>query len=465
MLRKIASIALGSLLLLGLGWPLARPALAAPAAGPFIVDSPLDGVDDLPGDGLCHAASGHCTLRAAVMEANLTSGLGVTIIVPVGIYTLTIPIAGADDASSGDLNLATPASGSPFINLTGAGAAATIIDGNQLDRVLSVAADRTATVSGLTLRGGFVSGGSGGGLANAGTLTVTHSTLAANSASVAGGGAVNLAALTLIQSTVSGNSASTGGGAFNAGSLTLIQSTITANGATAGDGGGLYNNGSGPLLVDRSTIADNHAQNGGGIDNAASRSLILVNSTLSENYAIGSGGAIYNDGQANLYSTTIVDNWADSDRQGAGSGGGVYNTDAGPFNLRNSLLAGNNVGNAPVWDECTNTVNVYGVDIVGLQGQPNACTLPAPDFGVFLKLNSLGLLGGLQDNGGPTPTIALLRGSNAISDNAISFACTDQNAALLATDQRGVVRVLGGNCDIGAFEFMPPVLFLPLLRR
>jgi hypothetical protein len=56
------------------------------------------------------------------------------------------------------------------------------------------------------------------------------------------------------------------------------------------------------------------------------------------------------------------------------------------------------------------------------------------------------LLGPLQNNGGPTLTMALLAGSPAIG-NA-------DNALAPATDQRGVIRfdLVGEMTDIGAFE-------------
>jgi hypothetical protein len=63
-----------------------RPAHAAT----FTVNSTADAVDAHPGDGVCADASGHCTLRAAVMEANALSGPD-TITLPAGTYTLTIP--------------------------------------------------------------------------------------------------------------------------------------------------------------------------------------------------------------------------------------------------------------------------------------------------------------------------------------------------------------------------------------
>jgi len=476
MLMKITSIAVGCLTLLALSIPAARPARAAPASVTFTVNSTKDQPDDPAhlGDGECRSAQGHCTLRAAVMEADHTSGVGATIILPAGVYSLTIPISGTDDASSGDLNLSalpdallnSPAAG-PSIALEGAGAARTIIDANQLDRVLTVESNRTATVSGVTLRDGFVSGRNGGALSNSGTLTVTNSTLTASTADT-GGGLVNLAALTLIHSTISGNTAATGGGAFNDASLTLIDSTVSGNSATSDNGGGLYNNGNQTLFVIRSTISGNHANDGGGVFNASSRSLILINSTLCDNYSVGNGGGIENDGMVNIYSTTIAGNWADSDQQSAGSGGGVYNNVGATFNLLNSLLVGNNLSDTPQWSDCAgSTIHAYGTDFIGLEGvdETPACPLDQPLWGNLYKLNSLAFLSGLQDNGGPTRTIALLRGSSAISSGSYTVDCVDENAVPLATDQRGVKRVLGAACDIGAFEFMPPSAFLPFVGR
>jgi hypothetical protein len=54
------------------------------------------------------------------------------------------------------------------------------------------------------------------------------------------------------------------------------------------------------------------------------------------------------------------------------------------------------------------------------------------------------LLGPLQDNGGPTPTMAILPGSPAIR----AGVTTDAPAA----DQRGFPRVVQGSIDIGAFQ-------------
>ena len=64
------------------------------------------------------------------------------------------------------------------------------------------------------------------------------------------------------------------------------------------------------------------------------------------------------------------------------------------------------------------------------------------------------LLGPLQNNGGPTQTMALLPGSPAI-DAGNPSGCTDGQGHLLKTDQRGMPRpdredIVG--CDMGAYE-------------
>ncbi|HEX7541831.1 MAG TPA: hypothetical protein VF352_06850 [Anaerolineales bacterium] len=101
----------------------------APSAVTFTVNSTLDQPDELTIAGTCHTSANTCTLRAAVMQANRRSGAGATILIPAGIYTLTIPIKGGDGEENGDLNLTTPGSGNPVITITGA--SATTIDANQ----------------------------------------------------------------------------------------------------------------------------------------------------------------------------------------------------------------------------------------------------------------------------------------------------------------------------------------------
>jgi len=395
----VAAIAIASL-------PLA--ARHAVAAGPtFTVDSLLDQPDDGTMPGTCHTAAGTCTLRAAVMQASRTSGVGATIVLPAGLYALTIPASGSDGETAGDLNLTTPDSGNPVISIEGAGAESTIIDANQLDRVFRIAYGRTAQISGVTIKNGFVVGEGGGGIFNEGTLILSNATIESSHADSGGG----------IFSYASGLD----------GYLEVRNSTIKGNTADD-DGGGIYD---------------------------AGEFLLVVNSTISQNDADGNGGGVARYfGDANVYNTTIAFNHADADNDGTGRGGGVYNS--GVFNLRNTLLAGNLTSGGPVTfsfnDDCSGSLTGTGKNL--FWEAPVSCKLSG-DAGSWSMLNDLNTLGPLQDNGGPTQTHALLAGSNAI-DGTDGSGCVDDQGVPLTTDQRGSPRVSGPRCDIGAFEVPEP---------
>ena len=439
MLKKVLSILILCVALVVLALPAARPALATPSSVTFTVNSTLDQVDNNVGDGICATLSGTCTLRAAIMEADKASGPGATIIVPPGIYTLTIFAAGADGPENGDLNLTAPASGDPLISIVGAGAANTIIDANQIDRVLHVDAGRTAVISGLTLRGGFVSEINGGGIANFGTLTVDHSSVSGNQATAPG----------------------EGGGLSNEGQLTVVDSTIGPDNSAHG-GGGLANLNT--LTLDRSTVYGNSALSGAGIVNGGGTNLTVINSTLSQNTADttgGNGGAIENDGTANVYNSTIVFNSADTDPNTSTAAGGVLSGSSGTFNIRNTLVAGNYHDNSFDAADCTGTVNSYGRNLFGTL---SPCTVDTPAGGNWNAINSLFLIGPLQDNGGPTWTNALLPGSNAIDWGDPVQGCVDNNSILIATDQRGFLRSADPGCDVGAFEYWLST-YLPTITR
>ena len=68
------------------------------------------------------------------------------------------------------------------------------ISGGGLSRVFQVDASVTASISGLTITGGNAAG-SGGGLYNDGTITLTNCTVSGNSASYGGGGVSNYGTL------------------------------------------------------------------------------------------------------------------------------------------------------------------------------------------------------------------------------------------------------------------------------
>ena len=121
--------------------------------------------------------------------------------------------------------------------ITGPQAGVTVT-GNQASRVFQLDGGVTASISGLTITGGSVSG-NGGGLVNLGTVTLTDCTISSNSAAGNGGGLFNSGTATVTLCTIAANSAaSEGGGLFSSGTATLTFCTIAAN--SAASGGGLF---------------------------------------------------------------------------------------------------------------------------------------------------------------------------------------------------------------------------------
>ena len=140
----------------------------------------------------------------------------------------------------------------------------------------------TLTVSGSTFSNNL---GNSGGIVNSGTLTVTRSAFSNNDGGSNGGGIANTGTLTVTGSTFSGNNAAFGAGIYTTGTLTVSDSTVANNAAQFG--GGIYING-GTATVTGSTVSKNSATpgDGGGIEEW-SGSLALANTILDGN---GLGG-------------------------------------------------------------------------------------------------------------------------------------------------------------------------------
>jgi CSLREA domain-containing protein len=255
---------------------------------------------DDPTPGPCWASD--CSLREAIRAANTVPGYDI-IDLPAGTYTLTIPQDGTpNDGADGDLDV------TDSVTIRGAGAAATIIDGGDIDRVLEVDPEQVGVIAqiyNLTVRDGNVSGGGGG---------------------IQVWGSIELANVT-----VSGNSAASGGGIWNRGTATLTNVTVSGNSATWG--GGIMN-----------------------VDDTAT--IFLTNVTVSGNSAGEYGGGIWNFGVATLTNVTVSGNTAGI------SGGGVTNHDTGT--LKNTIVANNPGG------DCAGTVAItsdgYNLDSDGTCG-------------------------------------------------------------------------------------------------
>ncbi|MGH3380874.1 MAG: hypothetical protein ACRDP6_39680 [Actinoallomurus sp.] len=171
-------------------------------------------------------------------------------------------------------------------------------------RVLNVATTGSLRVQGISVVNGALGAGSGGGILNAGSLHLVSVTLSGNSTVAGnGGGLENLATgharifRTVISGDVAGGGAS-GGGIDNAGELTINDSRVSVDNATAavvnGGGGGLSTQPGSTSTIVQSTFDHNvTAGNGGAIFNRGTTS--LRRTRVEHNTATISGGGIFNN--------------------------------------------------------------------------------------------------------------------------------------------------------------------------
>ena len=216
------------------------------------------------------------------------------------------------------------------------------------------------------------------------------------------------------------------------GTLTLNDLTISNGNASAANGGGVLNGGS--LTVTDSTFTGNNAGSGGAILNGGSGTLSITNCTFSSNAATN-GGAVFSSHGGTVTSSTFSSNSA------SGAGAALF-ADATTVEVVNSILAnstGTNCGVESAGTIGNGTFNISDDSSCGFGGSTGL-------NGDTIGDSVLPLLASLQNNGGPTDTIALQSDSPAI--DAIPIANCPP------TDQRGDPRPAeGGNaCDIGAFE-------------
>jgi hypothetical protein len=317
--------------------------------------------------------------------------------------------------------------------------------------------DGILTVTNATITGGAETGGA---IYTNGMLTLTNATVS-GSYGFYGGGILNNGTMAISHSIIAGNTAECilgcpvqGGGIFNHGALTITDSTFSGNQAiSAGwneyypdglaQGGGIYNDTSGTLTISDCTFSGNyvHAANngfgsafayGGGIDNEG-QPLTISNSTFSGNRVVAGGapeaalgGGIFGD--ATISNSTFSGNYADAHSDIDSEGGGIFGT----FHMRNTIIAGNHAGTSP---DLSGNLGSQGYNLIGN-------TQGGTGFDPTDLLNANPLLGPLHDNGGPTQTMALLAGSPALN--------AGDPAQLGVADQRGVVR--SGGVNIGAYQ-------------
>jgi hypothetical protein len=204
--------------------------------------------------------------------------------------------------------------------------------------------------------------------------------------------------------------------------------TLTATGCTFGAGQffvslPMINNG-GTVTLRNCTVAGNDVTNSGSTASA----LYLVTGTLL------------------LENCTVATNIGQNAIEIAG----------GTFSMGNTLVAGNTLSTGAAANQINGAVTSLGYNLIG--AAPNM-TLTGTTTGNQLSVaNALLDPEGLQFNGGPTRTIALLTGSPAIDKGKIAGGVTtDQRGRGRPFDISTITSPTGGDgSDIGAFEISAP---------
>lgn len=216
-----------------------------------------------------------------------------------------------------------------------------------------------------------------------------------------------------------------GGAVYSTGNLWVTNSTFFANSAVSGAGGDGGDGSAGGFGFDGGDGGSGGFAVGGAIESKGPG--VIVNSTFSDNIVTaglgGAGGSGSGLGES-----------GSSGAKGLARGGAIFGSDA-QVRLANSILA--------------NSRPTIEGNIVDLGGNITTDRNGLIKGGSF-QLTEPGLRP-LANNGGPTPTMGLITNSFAI-DRGVSAHC-------LPMDQRGTAR--SGACDIGAFEFKPPIQTIP----
>jgi CSLREA domain-containing protein len=431
-------------------------------------------VDELNSDG-------DCSLREAIQAANTDApvdacpaGSGAdTVVVPAGIYNLTIAGSGEDGNATGDLDVL----GS--LTLSGHSSGDTIIDGGGQDRVLHLQAG-SVVIQDLTVRNGggvthgggaFVAGGTlsllntkfidndaleyvdgfgGGGLyIGEATVTVSASTFNANEA-FEGGGIYNASGtLTVTGTTFSGNGGPDtgfGGGIFNEGTVTAIDSVFSEN--TAGFGAGISIFPPGTVTVRNCTFSGNTGVYGtGGIENYLGE-LTVIGSSFTGNTSLFSGGALFNPGVTMVRESVFTGNTADV---GAGA---IENV--GTLTVTGSIISGNSthLGKGGAIRTYYGALTLIDSTISG-NSAPQGGGIANETQGLTVRNstisgNSAGLGGGIynsQDHGGGMGTANLshvtIAYNSAITEGGGIYNTAN---ASIASTHLVVVHNDGGNC-------------------
>lgn len=295
----------------------------------------------------------------------------------------------------------------------------------------------------------------GGGVAAlVGSVSLDHTSVAANTSGGDAGGVFHVrdsddsasasSVFLADHATVSGNSAGGDGGGVSTGghTQTIVDTRINANAAT-GVGGGLESfgvmplSGASSLLIDGSTIDGNNAANGGGVSLAAGALTGITNSTIAGNSATGKGGGIAVNllSRLDLLHVSLVSN-------AAPSGANLATSSTSTISRSIVALPGGGGGNCAPFTGATLPITSNGYSWFS----DSSCVPGGTDTVVA---GGDPLLGALASNGGATPTRKPASGSPVIG-LVPAKACTTR------VDQRDVARPQGGACEPGSVEVPSP---------
>jgi hypothetical protein len=296
--------------------------------------------------------TGAGSLRQAVTDSNNTAGSDTIVFDAIFNSPQTITLASV-------INL-NPATGDT-LTITGPGANLLTVSGNNLTQIFAVSSGDTVAISGMTLTQAVT-----GAISNSGTLTVTNTTLNANTnnGGFGEGGAISNRfglSLTVTNCTFTNNTntapgvnGSGGAAIYNEAQATITNSTFTNNMTISGAPGGAIATNAGTMTITGSTFTGNTTtstgQNsqGGAIAVQGNGRLTINDSLLTGNSTVGDGGAIYYQPNSNtppaflnISNSTISNNIANSDASDFGNGGGLSLQGEGTVSINGTTINGN----------------------------------------------------------------------------------------------------------------------------
>ncbi|MBI9050144.1 MAG: right-handed parallel beta-helix repeat-containing protein [Anaerolineaceae bacterium] len=251
------------------------------------------------------------------------------------------------------------------------------------------------------------------------------------------------------------------------GRVTVINSNFKNNASTNGCGGAIFIDDNGTFDITNSEFVSNESEHEGGAICLKNGSANIENSTFTGNFAVSQGGAIYlfPDTSMTITNTTIFSNAVDV--YPICYGGGIFADDNSELIISNSTISNNKaqLGGGLYLDmdanvSITNTILAnsssgydcyrYYANVLTNTANLVETNAPQPYKCAFPVISADPALGRLQDNGGPTRTMAIGSDSPALD--------AGDNSVCESTDQRGYSRPVDGDgdhssvCDIGAYE-------------